>query len=89
MLEADLGKHKKFSQVNTRLESLVNRWKESGISPKLEAGEVVKEVWHLKDVNFEAFLKQTDLLKFMALAFFYLPAYFIYLYSIFKFFIQS
>lgn len=89
VLESDLGKHKRFSQVSSRLEALINRWKDNGISPKIESAEIIKEVWHLKEVNFETFIKQVDVLKFIVLAFFFLPAYFFYLYSIFKFFIES
>jgi hypothetical protein len=89
VLEGDLVRHKKFSQIATRLETLINRWKENGISPKIEAGEVIKELWHIKEVAFDKFLKQVDILKFLVLAFFFLPAYFFYLYSIFRFFIES
>ena len=89
VLDSDLGKHKKFSQVNNRLETLINRWKDNGISPKMESAEIIKEVWHLKEENFEAFIKQVDTLKFIVLAGFFLPAYFFYLYSIFKFFMAS
>ncbi len=89
VMEGDLVRHKKFTQVKNRLETLINRWKDNGISPKVESAEIIKEVWHLKEVNFEVFLKQADILKFMVLAFFFLPAYFIYLYSIFKFFLEA
>lgn len=89
ILSCGPGKHKKFSQVSSRLEALIKRWKDNGISPRIESGEIIKEVWHLKQVSFDAFLKQVDMLKFVVLAFFFLPAYFFYLYSIFKFFLES
>ncbi|MBC7714897.1 MAG: hypothetical protein H7177_16235 [Rhizobacter sp.] len=89
VLEGDLMKHKKFSQLAGRLEALIGRWKDNGISPKIETGEVIKEIWHIKEVAFLEFLKQVEVLKFIVLALFFLPAYFIYLYSIFKFFIAS
>ncbi|MBC7429837.1 MAG: hypothetical protein H7336_14580 [Bacteriovorax sp.] len=89
VMEGDLVRHKKFSQIANRLEALITRWKDNGISPKIESGEVIKELWHIKEVAFLQFLKQLDMLKFMVLAFFFLPAYFLYLYSIFKFFMES
>lgn len=89
VLEGDLVTNKLFSPCASRLNTLVNRWKENGISPKTEAGEIIRELWHLKEVNFERFLKHLDVLKFIILAFFFLPAYFFYLYSIFQFFMEQ
>lgn len=89
VLEGDLMKNKHFSPCASRLETLINRWKENGISPKVEAGEIIRELWHLKEVSFERFLKHLDTLKFIILAFFFLPAYFFYLYSIFQFFMEQ
>ena len=89
VLEGDLMKQKLFSPCASRLMTLVNRWKENGISPKIEAAEIIRELWHLKEVNFERFLKHLEALKFITLAFFFLPAYFFYLYSIFQFFMEQ
>lgn len=89
VLEGDLMKEKVFLPCASRLTTLVNRWSQSGISPKTETHEIIKELWHLKEVTFERFLKHLDLLKFIILAFFFLPAYFLYLYSIFQFFMEQ
>ena len=89
VLEGELMKEKLFSPCASRLVTLVNRWKENGISPKTEAAEIIHELWHLKEVNFERFLKHLDALKFIILAFFFLPAYFFFLYSIFQFFMEQ
>jgi hypothetical protein len=89
VLEGGLMKNKVFSPCASRLVTLVNRWKESGISPKLEGAEIIRELWHLKEVSFERFLKHLDALKFITLVFFFLPAYFFYLYSIFQFFMDQ
>ena len=89
VLKGDLMTQKVFSPCASRLTTLVNRWTQNGISPKAETHEIIKEVWHLKEVTFERFLKHLDLLKFIILAFFFLPAYFLYLYSIFQFFMEQ
>ena len=89
VLEGHLVEHKLFSPCASRLTTLVNRWKENGISPKIEASEVTLELWHLKEMGFGRFLKHLELLKFTILAFFFLPAYFLYLYSIFQFFMEQ
>jgi hypothetical protein len=89
VLEGELMKHKAFSPCASRLTSLVKRWSENGISPKIESGEIIKELWNLKEMSFERFLKYLDALKFSILAFFFLPAYFFYLYSIFQFFMEQ
>ena len=89
VLEGDLMQNKHFSPCASRLMTLVTRWKENGISPKVEACEIIRELWHSKDVSFERFLKHLEALKFIILAFFFLPAYFFYLYSIFQFFMEQ
>lgn len=88
VLEGGLMKHKLFSQCASRFVTLVNRWKENGISPKIESQEIIKELWSLKENSFEQFNKGVDGLKFCVMAFFFLPAYFFYLYSIFEYFMK-
>ena len=89
ILYGQLFKHKQFLAFSERLHNLVNRWKESGLSPRIEVQEIIQEVWHEKERQYERFLKHLDLLKFCVLAFFFLPAYFFYLYSIFQFFMEQ
>lgn len=88
VLEGGLMNHKLFSPCASRLLTLVNRWKENGLSPKIEAQEIIKELWSLKENSFEQFNKGVDGLKFGVMAFFFLPAYFFYLYSIFEYFMK-
>ncbi len=89
VLDGALSKHKTFSHCFLRLYNLVNRWKENGLSPKFETQEIIREIWHLKEIGYQRFLKHLELLKFIILAFFFLPAYFFYLYSIFQFFMEQ
>ena len=89
VMQGDLVTHKVFSPCASRLLGLINRWSQNGMSPKSETQEIVAEVWHLKESAFTRFLKHLDLLKFIILAFFFLPAYFLYLYSIFQFFMEQ
>jgi hypothetical protein len=88
VLEGGLMNHKLFSPCASRLVTLVNRWKENGLSPKIESQEIIKELWSLKENSFEQFNKGVDGLKFCVTAFFFLPAYFFYLYSIFEYFMK-
>jgi hypothetical protein len=89
ILEGVLASNKHFINVRERLFDLVNRWKETGLSPRVETGEIIRQVWIDKELGYERFLKQLELLKFVILAFFFLPAYFLYLYSIFQFFMEQ
>ena len=89
VLVGALSKHKTFSHCFERLFNLVHRWKENGLSPKAETGEIIREIWHLKEIGYQRFLKHLEVLKFIILAFFFLPAYFFYLYSIFQFFMEQ
>ncbi len=81
--------HRLFLPCARRLSGLVARWKETGLSPVSGSREIIGELWHLKEVSFVRFLKHLDLLKFVILAGFFLPAYFLYLYSIFQFFMEQ
>lgn len=89
LLEGEIAQNKHFTSARERLFDLVNRWKETGISPRLETGEIIRQIWTDKELGYERFLKQLELLKFSILAFFFLPAYFLYLYSIFQFFMEQ
>ncbi len=78
-----------FSLLRVRLSSSVERWKNSGHSPKSEAEELIKELWYLQDEHFNDFLKKIQITKFILMALLFLPAYFIYLAGIFKFFMEQ
>lgn len=89
LLQGSLMEHKLFGPLATRVKKLIDRLKETGISPKDEAQEIIQGLWHLQEENFHKFTKKVQVLKFSILAFFFLPAYFLYLYSIFKFFMEQ
>ena len=71
------------------MKKLISRLKETGLSPRDEAREIIFEIWHLQEENFAKFTRIVQVLKFTTLVFFFLPAYFLYLYSIFKFFMDQ
>ena len=89
ILYGSLAKYKSFEVISKRMNQLVSRLKESGLSPKQESQEIIREIWHLQEESFVKFTKIVQVLKFSILVFFFLPAYFLYLYSIFKFFMEQ
>lgn len=89
ILQGNLANFKIFENLSERMKKLIARLKETGLSPRDEAQEIIFEIWHLQEENFQKFTKMVQVLKFSVLAFFFLPAYFLYLYSIFKFFMEQ
>ncbi len=79
----------KLNSFALRTKKLIDRMKETGLSPKEEAQEILDGLWHFQGEMFEKFTKKVQLLKFCILAFFFLPAYFLYLVSIFQFFMEQ
>lgn len=78
-----------FENLSDRVKKLIIRLKETGLSPRDEVQEIIGEIWHLQGEYFKKFTKIVQILKFSILIFFFLPAYFLYLYSIFKFFMEQ
>ena len=89
ILQGNLVSFKIFENLSDRVKKLIARLKETGVSPKDETQEIIREIWHLQETNFRKFTKKVQVLKFVILAFFFLPAYFLYLYSIFQFFMDQ
>lgn len=89
VMHSETWNHPPFLPCARRLSDLVARWKDKGASPLSGIREITGELWHLKEVSFVRFLKHLDLLKFAILSGFFLPAYFLYLYSIFQFFMEQ
>lgn len=89
ILQGSLMEQKQFSPLALRTKKLIDRLKETGLSPKEESLEIIGGLWHLQEETFQKFTKKVQVLKFGILAFFFLPAYFLYLYSIFKFFMEQ
>ncbi len=89
ILEGSLMNSPKLNSFAVRTKSLIGRMKETGLSPKEEAQEILDGLWHFQGEIFEKFTKKVQLLKFCILAFFFLPAYFLYLVSIFQFFMEQ
>ncbi len=79
----------RFLPCAYRLEEAIKKWKDLGLSPKTETQAVILEVWNLKEQTFQVFIRHYEGLKFSILAFFFLPAYFYYLYAIFQFFMEQ
>ena len=89
ILQGQLMEFKVFENLSRRIRVLISRLKETGLSPKDESLEIIREIWHLQEENFQKFTKIVQVLKFSILVFFFLPAYFLYLYSIFQFFMEQ
>jgi hypothetical protein len=89
ILEGALVKYQLFSPLSDRISLLISRLKETGLSPKDETQEIIRQIWQLQEQNFLKFTKILQVLKFSILAFFFLPAYFLYLYAIFTFFMEQ
>lgn len=81
--------HREFNEIENRLHAAVERWKKNGISPKSEAFELIESLWEKKEFKFTEYLKNLEALKFVSLALFFLPAYFLYLHSIFVTFMEQ
>ncbi len=77
-------KYKKFIHVDTRLERLIIRWKETGITIKKEVLELIDEVWFLQESAFINIVPKLAFLKFCILAIFFLSSFLIYIFSIFS-----
>lgn len=88
-LNGALATTKQFKNLFQRLSELVSRWKETGLSPRAEVQEIIVEIWHEKEQGYQRFIKHLEVLKFVVLAFFFLPAYFAHLFSIFQFFMEQ
>jgi hypothetical protein len=82
-------KDERFLPCAYRLEEAITKWKDLGLSPKGESKAILLEIWNLKEQTFHVFIRQFESLKFCVLAFFFLPAYFYYLYAIFQFFMEQ
>ena len=89
ILQGNLVKFTIFENLAERIKKLIARLKETGLSPRDETYEIIREIWHLQEESFKKYTKNVQVLKFVVLAFFFLPAYFIYLYSIFQFFMEQ
>lgn len=89
ILQGNLVSFKVFESLAERMKKLIARLKETGLSPRDEAQEIICQIWQLQEENFQKFTKIVQVLKFSILVFFFLPAYFLYLYSIFQFFMEQ
>jgi hypothetical protein len=89
LLTGSLVKTPKLSGFADRILKLIDRLRQSGVTLGIELGEIKDEIWHFQEQEFIKFTKILQVAKFFTLSFFYLPAYFIYLASIFKFFMEQ
>ena len=81
--------HPRFHLLARRIIHSVERWRSTGLSPKEESIELTKEIWHQEEEDFLDFIKNLQILKFILMALLFLPAYFLYLASIFQFFMEQ
>jgi hypothetical protein len=89
IINGSLVKEQAFFHEGIRTKKLIERLKTNGLSPLAEIQEIISSLWHLQEENFNKFTKKVQVLKFAILACFFLPAYFLYLYSIFQFFMEQ
>lgn len=89
ILEGGLIHSTQFTHFGLRTKTLIARMKETGLSPREEVQEIIQGLWQFQDENFARFTKKVQVLKFSILACFFLPAYFLYLHAIFKFFMEQ
>jgi hypothetical protein len=89
ILQGDLVAVPKLANLAERVLKLIDRLRQTGVPIGVEVGEIKQELWHLLDQDFTKFTKLLQMAKFFTLSFFYLPAYFLYLVSIFKFFMEQ
>lgn len=89
LIKGEIVLDSKFKMIQTRFEKLISRLKETGISPKEEVYEILNDVWSAQEEEFIRFNKTLTAIKFLILAFFYLPSYFLFLYSLFKIFMEQ
>lgn len=89
ILGGALVESRALSPFAGRVKNLISRMKATGLSPVEETQEILKGLWHFQGEQFQKFTKRVQLLKFVVLALFFLPAYFLYLASIFQFFMEQ
>jgi hypothetical protein len=85
----EFSKDKLFEHLYQFFTESITRLKMSGISPHADLEIILNSIFDLQEEKMIKFQKQIAVLKFMHLALFFLMAYFIYLYAIFKFFIEQ
>jgi hypothetical protein len=89
LLNGDFVTVPKFSAFGERVLKLIDRLRQTGTPLGSELSELKAELWHFQEQEFTKFTKLLQMAKFFILSFFYLPAYFLYLASIFKFFMEQ
>jgi hypothetical protein len=77
--------HEFFEHFLFSLENL----KKMGTSPRLDCELIIERIFNLQEQQFVKFHRKMNFIKFLHLAFIFLPSYFYYLHSIFKFFMAE
>jgi hypothetical protein len=85
----EFSNDKSFENLYQFFTESITRLKMSGISPHNDLEIILNTIFDLQEEKMIKFQKQIAVFKFMHLALFFLMAYFIYLYAIFKFFIEQ
>lgn len=87
--EGTLSCSKSFEKHYDYLNECFDRLKNFGIGPLDDIKCIIGQIRFIQEERLIDFHKKLGLMKFMHLALFFLPAYFIYLASIFKFFMEQ
>lgn len=80
-------KDKRFDFLFIRSRELLERWQTKGTPLKAELKEHIVSLWGLEEETFLRFIKLLAGLKFLILCLFFLSAYFVYLFSLFRVFL--
>lgn len=87
ILSAFSIKDKRFDFLFIRSRELLERWQTKGTPLKTELKEHIASLWGLEEETFLRFIKLLAGLKFLILCLFFLSAYFVYLFSLFRVFL--
>ena len=52
ILQGNLVSFKIFENLSDRVKKLIARLKETGLSPRDETQEIIREIWHLQETNY-------------------------------------
>jgi len=81
--------HAKFLEQNAFFAQSLDQLVKNGQGMKEQLQTIVEQIFEKKEIDLMEFQKKLALSKFLHLALIFLPAYFFYLFSIFKFFMEQ
>jgi hypothetical protein len=81
--------HAEFKEDYLSFQMIIDRIKQNGVYQKEDSQMILDSLWQNQELKFIKFHKYLALVKFLHLVFIYLPCYFLYLLSLFKFFMEQ